>query len=89
MAVVSQQIAVSTTAVLLSADADRGGASLRIVAPAAATLYIGGSGVTSTNGFPIAQGVSFGPVELAGPNDQVWGVLSTGTGTVQVLQVNA
>lgn len=88
MAVVAAQVAVSTTAALLSADADGGGTSVLVQAPAAAILYVGGSAVTSGTGFPIAAGASVS-VDLPGPNDQLFGILSAGTGTASVLRVGA
>jgi hypothetical protein len=88
MAVIAAQVAVSTTAALLSADADGGGASLIVQAPAAATLFVGGAGVTSAAGFPITAGQILS-VDLAGPNDQLFGILASGTGTAAVLRVGA
>jgi hypothetical protein len=48
--------------------------------PAAAqTIYLGGSGVTSALGFPLAGGET---VTLSlGENDRVWGICATGEST--------
>lgn len=88
MAVVAAQVSVGTTATLLSADADGGGASVLVQAPAGATLFVGGPGVTAGTGFGIAAGTSLS-VDLPGPNDQLFGILTTGTGTAAVLRVGA
>lgn len=88
MAVVAAQVAVGTTAVLLSADSDSGGASVLVQAPAAAILFVGGSGVSAAAGFPIAAGTALS-VDLPGPNDQLFGVLASGSGTAGVLRVGA
>lgn len=86
MAVVAAQVAVSTTAVKLSTDASAGdGSSVLVQAPAAAILYVGGSGVTSAAGFPIPAGQSLS-VDLP-PFDELYGILATGTGTASVLRV--
>jgi len=88
VAVVAAQVAVSTTAALLSADGDGGGASILVQAPNAAILYVGGSAVTSAAGFPIPAGQSLA-VDLPGANDQLYGILASGTGTAGVLRVGA
>lgn len=88
MAVVAAQVAVSTTAALLSADADGGGASVLVQAPAGSALFVGGSAVTSSTGFPIPAGATLS-VDLPGPNDQLFGILASGTGTASVLRTGA
>lgn len=88
MAVSSAVVPVSTTAALLSAGSGSAGSSIIVQAPAAATLYLGGPGVTSANGYPLAQGLSTPVIELEGPGDTLYGVLSTGTGTAAVLRVS-
>lgn len=87
MAVVAAQVAVSTTATKLSADSDGGGASLLVQAPNGATLYVGGSTVTSAAGFPIPAGQTLS-VDL--PSfDELYGVLASGSGTASILRVGA
>lgn len=88
MAVVAAQVAVSTTAALLSADSDGGGASVLVQAPNGATLFVGGSAVTSASGFPIPAGQTLS-IDLPGANDQLFGILASGTGTAAVLRVGA
>lgn len=87
MAVVAAQVAVSTTAVKLSADSDSGGASLLVQAPAGATLFVGGPGVTAAQGFPVAAGTSLS-VDLP-IFDELYGVLASGSGNAAVLRVGA
>lgn len=86
MAISTAQVAVSTTAAKLTSTPtdSRAGSSIAITAPAAATLYIGGSGVTSTTGFAVAAGASVS-LDLQSGED-VYGVLASGTGTAYVLR---
>jgi hypothetical protein len=87
MAVVAAQVAVSTTATRLSADEGRDGTSLLVQAPAGATLFVGGSDVSSSAGFPIPPGQTLS-VDL--PSfDELFGLLAAGTGTASVLRVGA
>ena len=88
MAVSSAIVAVSTTPALLSADSDGGGASVLVQAPASATLFVGGSTVTPATGFAVAAGQALS-VDLPGPNDQLFGVLASGSGVVSVLRSGA
>lgn len=87
MAVVAVQVAVGTAAVKLSADSDGAGASVLVQAPATATLFVGGAGVTAAAGFPIMAGQSLS-VDLPDYNE-LWGVLASGSGTASVLRVGA
>lgn len=87
MAVVAAQVAVSTTAAKLSADAGGDGTSVLVQAPAAAILYVGGADVTSAAGFPIPAGQSLS-VDL--PSfDHLYGILASGTGNAAVLRIGA
>jgi hypothetical protein len=88
MAVVAAQVSVGTTATLLSADADGEGASVLVQAPAGAALFVGGPGVTAATGFSIPAGTTLA-VDLPKTNDQLWGILASGTGTAGVLRVGA
>jgi len=86
VAISTAQVAVSTTAAKLTSTPtdSRAGSSIAITAPVAATLYIGGSGVTSTTGFAVAAGASVS-LDLQSGED-VYGVLASGTGTAFVLR---
>jgi hypothetical protein len=87
MAVQAAQVAVSTTAVDLTASApgDRvAGSSIVVTAPDAADLYVGPSGVTATTGFRVKAGTT-----LSGgldSNERLFAVLASGTGTAYVLR---
>lgn len=89
------QVAVSTTPAELTAfDANRtsdlrGRSDITLVvsAPAAADLVLGPSGVTATTGFVLKQGTTSPPLKLR-PNERLYGVLATGTGTATVLRLN-
>lgn len=87
MAVVAAQVNVGTTATLLSADEGRDGSSVLVQAPSGVTLYVGGSGVTTTTGFPVPPGQTLS-VDL--PSfDAIYGVLASGSATASVLRVGA
>lgn len=81
----SVQVALSTTPARLSGPAVGTYQSILVQAPAAATLYVGGSDVTSANGFPVAAGQSLA-VDLL-PHDELYGVLASGSGTASVLRL--
>lgn len=90
MAIFTAQVAVSTTAAELTNGAGRYANDvqyLAVQAPAAAILYVGKAGVTSTTGFPIAAGQTM-TFEL-GFGEQLYGVLSTGTGTAYTFRAGA
>jgi hypothetical protein len=61
-----------------------GGQSVRIRNGGAADVFIGGAGVLTTTGFPVAAGTTFdlGNIE---PGDTVYGVVASGSANVQVL----
>jgi hypothetical protein len=82
VALQTAQVSVSTTRAELTVE-DFGASSIIIQAPAAATLYVGGSAVTSANGFPIAAGQA---LSLDHEGERIYGVLASGTGTAYVLR---
>lgn len=87
MALKTAQISVgSTPTQLTGVDLDhRDGNSIAVQAPSSANLYIGGDGtVTVSTGYLVAAGASVALDLNAG--EQVWGVLSTGTGTAYILR---
>lgn len=91
MALASQQVSVSTTAVNLLSGFTTGasiGDQLPIVirntqASGGTTLYIGGPGVTTGNGFPLYPQESI-PAQLL-QSDVPYGIVGGGTITVAVL----
>ena len=79
MAVVSSQKSVTTTATLIaSSDAD--GSSVAVTNTSSETVYLGPSGVTTSNGYPLAQNAAIG-IELQA-SEKLYGIVGTGTSTV-------
>jgi len=90
MAVSHQRVSVGTTATKLTSDADgRDGQTISIQVPSeGATVYLGGSGVTTTSyGYELLGGTSFA-VELQ-QGEQVFGVVASSTQTVNVFRQGA
>lgn len=90
MAVVEASVTVATTATELSggdAGGPTSGQSILVKVPAAgATVYLGGSGVTTTTGYPLAAGESF-TADL-GPGDTLFGiVVGPATQAVNVIRI--
>jgi hypothetical protein len=89
MAIVSAQVAVSTTAAELTSGlttAAGDSQSIAVQAPAAAILYVGPAGVTSTTGFPIAAGQTIA-LDLE-YGERLYGILATGTGTAFTIRTS-
>lgn len=87
MAISTAQVAVSTTAVELTAgliESAGDKSAIAVQAPGGAILYVGQLGVTSATGFPIAAGstVAF---DLA-YGERLYGILGAGTGTAYVIR---
>lgn len=82
----SQAVAVGTSAVALSAtETDSSvGQSLLLTNKGAVELVLGGSGVTSATGYRLAAGASV-TVQL-GSGDALYGVVTSGSTTVDVLR---
>jgi hypothetical protein len=80
---------VSTTKALLSASGRMSGSkhAVLVTAPAGATLFLGGSDVTSASGYPLAAGTSI-TLDLD-YSDEVYGILASGTGSANVLRSGA
>lgn len=87
----SAQIAIPTGATATSlipshtvADASLNGDTLLIQNTGTVVVYVGGSGVTTSNGFPLAVGATMG----ADVAEDLFGVVSGGTaGAVATLRV--
>lgn len=87
MALTSRTVSVGTTATRLDkvADAHLTGA-VALYNAGAAIVYVGGSDVTTANGYPVGAG-SYGPgVELA-VDESLYGIVASGTCDVRVLEV--
>lgn len=68
----------------------RGGVPAKLVVSGDTTVFLGGPSVTATTGFPLASGngVIDTPTNPGSPADllwEVWGVVSSGTGTISWL----
>lgn len=90
MALRSTVVTVGTTATPLAPGSDQDGnptyRDLALYNGSGVTVYVGGSGVTTANGFPIpASGtLSLDSRDAAG---QVYAIVATGTASVNVLEV--
>ncbi len=90
MPVTQASVTLSTSATpLFSASQSR--RRIMIHNASGATVYVGGSGVTTTTGRPIADGETF-EVTQAFPTDSAtkytwYGIASTGTPAVRVIEV--
>ena len=60
-------------------------ASFHLKNPSANTVYIGGSGVNTTAGFPLLSGES---IEVDLQSDAVYAVVASGTETVNILRTS-
>lgn len=90
MAVTHQRVSVGTSATKLTSDADgRDGQTVSVQVPTGgATVYLGGTGVTtSAYGYELIGGTSFS-VELQ-QGEQVFGVVASSTQTVNVFRQGA
>lgn len=88
MAVSSASVTVSTSATALNqADTDdnpgKTGQSILVRNVGANTIYLGGSGVTTVNGYPLGVGSDVA-VQLA-PNETLYGIVAASTESARVL----
>lgn len=79
---------VLTTATLLAAAGTIDDRAAVVLSGASETTWVGGAGVTSSNGYALAAGATLGPIELRS-GDDLYGVTVSGTGTVRVLRTRA
>lgn len=88
MTVAAASVTVTTMATLLSSETDEtfpGSQSVLVLVPAGgATVYLGGEGVTTAAGFPLAAGESF-TADL-GSGDVLYGIVAASTQAVSVLR---
>lgn len=89
MAGANTAVTVATSATRLdtvSETDDRQGSSVALYNSGSSTVYIGtASNVTTTTGAPVAAG-SWGPSFDLAPNEGLWGVVASGTGTMIVIE---
>lgn len=86
MSVSSAAVSVATTATALHvADADALGIEVQNVG--ASTVYVGGSDVTTSNGFPVAAGAAWYPPQPLAAGERVYGIVASGTVEVRVLRL--
>jgi len=85
MSVQSAAVTVATTATALAA-VDDDFSSIEVANVGAATVYIGGSDVTTSNGFPVAAGASWYPPQSLAGGERVYGIVASGTVEVRVLR---
>lgn len=89
MGIFHERVSVGTTATLISAlPVGRDGQTVSIQNPSGATVYIGGEGVTTTSyGFELGAGITFS-IEMK-HSEKLYGVVATGTQTVNVIRQGA
>lgn len=85
MAVKSTAVTVADTATRLDTTAEQwDSSSLLFYNIGSVTVYLGGSGVTTSNGVPVAAG-AWSPAVNSG-KDAIYGIVATGTCEVRVLE---
>lgn len=86
MAVSTAAVSAATSATALHAiDADLSGIEVQNVG--ASTVYVGGSDVTTANGYPVAAGASWYPPQPLAAGERVYGIVASGTVEVRVLRL--
>jgi len=88
MSVQSAVVSVGTSATALSAAEGSGSdaASVAVKVPTGgATVYVGGSDVTTANGWPVAAGESV-TLNLLAAGERVYGIVAASTQNVNVLR---
>jgi hypothetical protein len=84
MAVNSRAVSVGTTATRLD-NSGNNAQSLAVYNAGSATVYVGGSDVTTANGIPVAA-TSWGPGMDLKPGDALYGIVASGTHEVRVIE---
>jgi hypothetical protein len=89
MSISHERVSIGTTATVVSASSvGRDGQTVAIQNPSGATVYLGGAGVTTTSyGFELGAGITFS-IEMR-HNEQLYGVVASGTQTVNVIRQGA
>jgi hypothetical protein len=90
MAASSRAVTVTTTATRLDSTTDDAdgpfGQGLAIYNNGSATIYLGGSDVTTANGSPVPAG-TWGPGFEMHQQDELYAIVASGTVEVRVLEV--
>jgi hypothetical protein len=81
-------VSVSSSATALPTTPIAGRTSICLFNNGAATVFIGPSGVTTSNGFPLAPGAAFcdDANTRSGAAQAYYGIVATGTAEVRVLE---
>ncbi|CAB4156669.1 hypothetical protein UFOVP655_96 [uncultured Caudovirales phage] len=89
MGISHERVSIGTTATLISAmSVGRDGQTVAIQNPTGSTVYLGGAGVTTSSyGYELGAGITFS-IEMS-HNEQLYGVVATGTQTVNVIRQGA
>lgn len=88
MAVVAARVSVTTTATRLDASAPTdsvSGQRVTVYNAGSASVFLGGSGVLSTDGFELPAGGSYD--EELSPGDELYGITASGTVICHVIRV--
>lgn len=80
----SSAVTIAVTATAIPATSLFGRQSINIVNVGATTVYIGHSGVTTSNGIPVLSGASL-PMDV-GPDVIIYGIVVSGTEEVRILE---
>lgn len=78
-------VTVGTTATRLD-DANASGGETLILRDATGDMFIGGSGVTTADGFPV-KAADTTPITVPVDSDGVYGIVAAATQTVKVLRI--
>lgn len=88
MAIKSSVVTIAATATLISPTSDDNvaGVSVSILNSGSVVVYIGGAGVTTANGYPIAAGSA---LSIGLMSESVYGIVASGTSPVNILEESA
>lgn len=85
MAVVASVVSVSTTATLIGRGATLNDPNpLKVRNDSGATIYFGGSGVTTATGFPLPTATA--DDYFLGPGDELYAIVAAGTAALSTLK---
>ena len=82
--ILTGQSTVTTTAAIII-PYDLGGRQVQIKNTGSVTIYIGGSGLTLANGYPLAANEAPYPIPCSNP---IYGMTASGTGTIAYADAN-
>lgn len=87
MSIRSEAVTVTTSATTIATGPSDGESDVLIYNDSDATVYLGGSDVTSSNGLPVVSGASAGMVLRR--TDNLYGITASGSKAVRVLETRA